>query len=72
MKKVMFLTGLLAALIGLLWLQQGLGVVQMKPILCFANCTPVKGPSNAWAVIGATAIVLGGSALRWSLKPPAR
>jgi hypothetical protein len=68
----MFLTGLLVALIGLLWLLQGLGVVQMQPILCFANCTSVQGPSNTWAVIGATAIVLGGAALRWSLKPHAQ
>lgn len=68
MKKVTFVTGLFAVLLGGLWLLQGLGIVEMDPILCFANCAPVQGPSGAWVVIGASALAVGGATIVWSLK----
>lgn len=67
-KTIYFFTGLVAALLGGLWLLQGLGIVQMQPILCFANCEPVQGASVTWAVIGAAVLAAGGCALFWSLK----
>ena len=72
MKKVAFFSGLIAALPGGLWLLQGLGIVHMRPILCFANCVPVQGPSTTWAVIGASVLAVGGAAMLWSLKRRAR
>ncbi len=68
MKKVALFTGLIAALLGGLWLLQGLGIVHMRPILCFADCVPVQGPSTTWALIGAGALALGGFAVFWSFK----
>lgn len=52
MKKVAFLIGLVAVLLGGLWLLQGIGIVHLRPILCFADCEPVQGTSPAWAVVG--------------------
>lgn len=47
-------------LLGALWLLQGLGILHIRPILCFANCVPVEGPSLAWFITGVLAIALGG------------
>jgi hypothetical protein len=44
-KTIYFSAGLGAALLGALWLLQGLGIVQMQPILCFVDCTPIQGAS---------------------------
>jgi hypothetical protein len=60
--------GVTAVLLGGLWLFQGLGIVQMRPILCFADCAPVRGPSGAWAVIGAVTMAVGGFGVFWSRK----
>lgn len=72
MKKIAFGGGIVAMLLGGLWLLQGLGVVQMQPLLCFANCEPVQGASVTWVVIGAAVLAAGGSALFWTLKPRAK
>jgi hypothetical protein len=69
MKKIVFFGGLIAALLGGLWLLQGLGMVNIRPILCFANCVPVQGPSTTWAVIGAVVLTAGSALMFWSLKP---
>jgi hypothetical protein len=67
-KTIAFFIGLVAALLGGLWLLQGIGVVHLRPILCFADCDPVQGPSATWAVIGALMLMAGGAALLWSWK----
>jgi hypothetical protein len=53
------IAGTIIFLLGALWLLQGLGLVTMAPILCFAGCAPIKGPAPIWTMIGAVAIVLG-------------
>jgi hypothetical protein len=68
MKKVALFTGLIAALLGGLWLLQGLGIVHMQPILCFANCIPVQGPSATWAIIGGVTLAVGCVAMFWSMQ----
>ena len=68
MKKIAFLCGLAAALLGVLWLLQGLGLVHIRPILCFGDCVPLQGPSATWAIVGALVLLLGGAAMFWSLK----
>jgi len=67
-RKIVFLSGLVAALLGGLWLLQGVGIVHLRPILCFADCVPVQGPAVIWAVIGALMLTGGGAALLWSWK----
>ena len=66
--KIVFLLGLAGALLGGLWLLQGLGIVQLRPVLCFADCEPIQGPSATWAAIGAIVLVAGGVAAVWSWK----
>jgi hypothetical protein len=52
MRYVILILGVLAALLGGLWLLQGLGVVRIAPILCVADCAPLEGPSATWAIAG--------------------
>lgn len=65
-KALLFAVSLIAASLGALWLLQGLGIVHLRPILCFADCVPIQGPSATWAVVGAVMATAGGAAL-WSL-----
>jgi hypothetical protein len=67
-KVVGLLLGLVAVLLGGLWLLQGIGVVHLRPLLCFADCEPVQGPSALWAVIGAFVFTGGAAVVRWSSK----
>lgn len=72
MRIVALVLGVIAVLLGGLWLLQGLGIVHMRPILCFADCGPVQGPSSGWAVAGAVTIMIGGLAIFWSRRRPAK
>ena len=60
--------GILSALLGGLWLLQGLGIVHVRPILCFADCTAIQGPSPTWVVIGAVTLAIGGLLIFWSMQ----
>jgi hypothetical protein len=73
-KTIILVPGVIAVLLGGLWLLQGLGLVHIRPILCFADCEPIVGPSPGWAIAGAVALVAGGLAVLWSLgrRPPRR
>lgn len=66
MKKLVFCVGLVAELPGGLWLLQGLGLVNIRPTLCLADCVPIQGPSTAWAFIGAIVLAEGCAAVCWS------
>jgi hypothetical protein len=65
MKKVGLLAavrcvgGVISALLGGLWLLQGLGLVHVRPILCFANCEPLQGASAVWAIAGFVVLTAG-------------
>jgi hypothetical protein len=67
MKRIVVLSfGIIAILLGGLWLLQGLGFVNVRPILCFADCARIQGPSITWAVIGAVTLAVGGICIGWS------
>jgi hypothetical protein len=68
--KVVALTvlGVLVALLGTLWVVQGLGLIEIRPILCFADCEPITGGSLQWTVIGATALFVGVAIARAGLS----
>ncbi len=70
-RTIVLIFGIIAVLLGGLWLLQGLGIVQVRPILCFADCAPIQGPSATWAVIGAIALAVGGFGVLWSRRRPA-
>lgn len=60
MKRFILLAVSVAAvLLGGLWLLQGLGLVQVKPILCVADCEPLQGPSAVWAITGFLVLAVG-------------
>lgn len=58
----------ISVLLGGLWLLQGLGLVNVRPILCFADCAPIQGPSVTWTIIGAIALAIGGFCVFWFRK----
>ena len=68
MKKMTLVGGVIGLLLGGLWLLQGLGVVQIRPILCFVDCAPVQGPSSTWAIVGFLVVTAGVIAIIYSLK----
>lgn len=51
--------GVVVAALGALWLVQGLGVVEITPVLCVADCEPITGKSTEWAATGAVALIAG-------------
>ena len=53
------LIGAFIASLGLLWFLQGTAIIQMRPILCVANCEPIVGGSPVWTAAGAVAFVVG-------------
>ncbi len=52
MRAIALVVGVISVLLGGLWLLQGLGIVHLRPILCFADCVPLQEPSLTWAIIG--------------------
>ena len=67
MKIAALVVGVIAVLLGSLWLLQGIGL-RIDPILCFAECEPLEGPSPLWAVIGFVVLAAGLAALVYSLR----
>ncbi|ELY90979.1 hypothetical protein C484_12166 [Natrialba taiwanensis DSM 12281] len=65
---VLTIVGVTLALLGTLWVVQGLGIVQIGPILCVADCEPIAGRSVQWAVTGAIALFVGIVTVRAGLK----
>ncbi len=53
------LIGAFIASLGLLWFLQGMAIIQMRPILCVADCEPVVGGSPSWAAAGAVTFIVG-------------
>jgi hypothetical protein len=65
---VMTLLGVIATLLGMLWLVQGLGIIQIDPVLCAGDCEPITGGSVEWTVIGAITLLVGSVLVRSGLK----
>jgi hypothetical protein len=68
MKKLTLFFGVIAIPLGGLWLLQGLGAVQIRPILCFVDCAPIQGASATWTIIGFLMIAAGVVAIFRSRK----
>jgi hypothetical protein len=68
MKKLPLVFGVIAVLLGGLWLLQGLGAVQIRPILCFVDCAPIQGASRTWTIIGFLMVAAGVVAIIRSRK----
>lgn len=56
---VLMILGVPVALLGIPWPVQGLGTVQIGPVLCVADCEPTTGRSLLWSVVGTVALHVG-------------
>ncbi len=65
---ILTILGVILALFGTLWVVQGLGIVQLGPILCVADCEPITGRSVQWTVIGVIALLVGIVIVRTGLR----
>lgn len=65
---VLIVFGVVGSLLGTLWLVQGLGLIEIRPILCFADCEPITGGSLQWTVIGAITLLVGAAIARAGLS----
>jgi hypothetical protein len=61
------IVGTILTALGMLWSAQGAALIQIKPILCVANCDPIASGSTLWLSIGIITTVIG-LALLASLK----
>lgn len=68
MRLIALICGVIAVPLGGLWLLQGLGIVHLRPILCFAECASLQGPSITWAIVGAVTLAAGGIGVAWSRR----
>lgn len=69
MKRIALLVvGIIGALLGGLWLLQGLGLIHIEPILCVADCETIQGSSPTWAIIGLCVFAAGLAAIYFALK----
>jgi len=57
--RVFALSGIVAALLGVLWSLQGANLIHLEPIACVANCEPLTGPSTTWLLTGLATVVIG-------------
>ena len=68
MSKMALVAGVISLLLGGLWLLHGLGLVHVRPILCFTDCAPVQVSSLSWATIGFLFVTAGVLATLFSLR----
>lgn len=45
-------------LLGGLWLAQGLDIIRIRPILCFADCEIMTGGSTTWSIAGFILLII--------------
>lgn len=72
MKWLFVVPGIIAVLLGGLWLVQGLGLVTIPPIACVAECETLESPSTGWALAGAALLAAGLALMWWALRRPGR
>ena len=68
MTIILLVIGTIAVLLGGLWLLQGLGLVQIEPILCVTNCEALQGSSPLWAIVGLLVLAAGSLAILYALR----
>ncbi|MEO9297731.1 hypothetical protein [Devosia alba] len=66
MRWILWIVGVIAVLLGLLWLVQG----PIPPILCVADCETLTGPDLGWAIAGLVLMLAGVAAVVWGRPPP--
>jgi uncharacterized membrane protein YiaA len=64
--QVIFAT--IAILLGTFWFLQGVGILNVCPILCFTDCACIEGGSQLWSVVGAVVFIIGILTMAVTLK----
>jgi hypothetical protein len=49
----------IAIFLGGFWFLQGVGMLNVCPILCFADCACIEGGSRSWSIVGAIFLITG-------------
>lgn len=70
MRTIAAVFSVLSLLLGGLWFLQGIGIVRIRPLLCFADCEPVQGPSIGWVIAGLFLCLGGAIGIFFLLKRP--
>jgi ascorbate-specific PTS system EIIC-type component UlaA len=60
--------GVVAVLLGGLWLLQGLDLIRIDPIACVGACEPLEGGSTLWAIVGFIVLAAGAGALLYAAR----
>ena len=68
LKIALAVLGVILALLGGLWLLQGLGLVTIEPVACVTACEPLEGPSTTWTIIGALILAAGLAAFFFAFR----
>ena len=68
MKLLIGLLGGVAVALGGLWVLQGLAIIQVRPILCVADCAIIHGRSTVWTVVGFLMLTAGALAVSYALR----
>ena len=58
-KIAQLIFALIAIFLSGFWFLQGVGILNVCPILCFADCACIEGGSLLWAVVGAAVFIIG-------------
>jgi hypothetical protein len=58
-KVAQIIFALIAMLMGGFWFLQGIAILNICPILCFADCACVEGGSLLWSLMGAGVFIIG-------------
>ncbi len=65
--------GVVLCVLGALWFLPGAALIEVCPILCFAECECVSGGSAVWEAAGAVVFLIGIAALAFSgIRAPKR
>jgi hypothetical protein len=60
--------GLILVILGLLWFLQGTAILDVCPVLCFADCECITGGSMLWEIAGAITLIIGIAVVYISVK----
>jgi hypothetical protein len=60
--------GLILVILGLLWFLQGIAILDVCPVLCFADCECITGGSMLWGIAGAITLIIGIAIVYLSVK----
>jgi hypothetical protein len=58
-KVAQIIFALIAMLLGGFWFLQGIAILNICPILCFADCACVEGGSLFWPLMGVGVFIIG-------------